>query len=348
MTGTAETVASGVVVARPVFTADGVDYTWGDAVVAARLRGDWEPVEQAARRGLAALTELHRRGETIDAADAAGAGNAFRYERNLLAGDELEAWLARWDLSLIEWGEWVSSTVARERLAGSLEGLVEERAPERDEVERAAAVEAICSGALERWAGELAGRAAAALARGRYAEASPPGEPPPARGALAIEPARWAAAAAKVAPLDRPLGDMVGEVALASEVARHRLEWLSFSCRRLVVPDAAGAREALCCMREDGLTLEQAADLARGRVEDQHLVLEDAADGVEPLLLGAREGEVIGPLEDERGGFALLAVDRKRPPDVSDPEIAARAHRRALERALGREVDARVRWHEHV
>ena len=116
--------ASGVL-ERPVFTVGRRQFRWSD--VAERF--DWEAIPRPP-------------GES----DLDGAEARFRYERGLVAAEEMEGWLARWQIAVGDW---------REYLRGSA-----------DQGERGRWVSAVCSGSLERAAEDLAARAAAAEALG--------------------------------------------------------------------------------------------------------------------------------------------------------------------------------------
>ena len=116
------------VLARPVFSAGAQDYRWADVVAAARAWGRWDDVTRPSRPS---------RGE----AEVEEAGETFRYERNLLAAEEMEAWLAHWGLTVADWRRW---------LRGEADGWPE----------------AVCSGALAGLARDLAARAASAEANG--------------------------------------------------------------------------------------------------------------------------------------------------------------------------------------
>ena len=339
------------IVTRAVFTAGGVDYTWGDVAVAARLRGDWAALEADVRQGLAALAELHSRGDAIDGSELQAAGAAFRYRRDLLAGDEIVAWLERWDLTTLEWTDWLGRTLARERLEGDADDLVALHRPDPDETETAAGVEAVCSGALERWADELAKCAAVALATGLRAEPAAQHDPPPARGVLGLAPTDWEAATVKVAALrldlDRVLGEIVDSSAVDREVTLHRVDWLAFDLRTLRFRRECTAREALLCLRDDGYTVDQVSVAAGVSAEHTQLLLEDVPESLQAALLGARDGELVGPLADG-DEHLVIVVDSKRAPMSGDEHTVARARGVALERALRREVEARVQWHEQI
>ena len=116
--------ASGVL-ERPVFSVGRRQFRWSDVVE----RLDWTAFPQPRGEG-----------------DADEAEARFRYERGLVAAEEMEGWLARWQISVGEW---------RDYLRGSV-----------DQGERGRWVTAVCSGALDRAAEDFAARAAAAEALG--------------------------------------------------------------------------------------------------------------------------------------------------------------------------------------
>jgi hypothetical protein len=120
------------VLERPVFTVGRRQFRWAD--VADRL--DWEALKRSASVPPSGVSE----------AELTDAEARFRYERSLVAAEEMEAWLDRWELTVGEWRDYLRGTLARD--------------------ERAAWITAVCSGTLERAAHELAAKAVAAEATG--------------------------------------------------------------------------------------------------------------------------------------------------------------------------------------
>lgn len=116
------------VLARPVFSAGTHDYMWADVLAAGREWGRWDAPTRRSRT-------------SRDEAEVDEAGQAFRYERNLLAAEEMEAWLEHWGLTVAEWRRW---------LRGDADGWAD----------------AVCSGTLAETAHDLAAAAAAAEALG--------------------------------------------------------------------------------------------------------------------------------------------------------------------------------------
>ena len=67
------------------------------------------------------------------------AATAFRHEHNLLAADELEAWLAARGLAVADWNAYLRRLLLRERWAEELERIESEFAVGDEEVEAALA-----------------------------------------------------------------------------------------------------------------------------------------------------------------------------------------------------------------
>ncbi len=290
------------VLERPVFSVGGREFRWSDVAATA----DWDDLRQTAADGVAALA-------ATDVADSEvrQAGARFRYDRNLVSGEEMEAWLARWELTVTEWREYIARAVARGH--GARAGDVETN-------ERMVWAEAVCSGTLERLAEQLAARAAAADALGE-------------------------------ADLDRAYERLVAssqdQKALASLLESRKADWLRVDCRTLVLESEGAAREAALCVRDDGMALAEVAAHAGAPTREHSLYVEDAAGELGNALLSASTGELLGPLP-LADRFALVLVDGKVEPSLEDPEILRRVQDLAQRRAVEREVVNRVRWHERV
>jgi hypothetical protein len=227
-------------------------FRYADVVEAARARGDWARVEELAREG----------GEPIDA-------DAFRYARDLLAADDMRAWLVRWHVGEDEWRGYLA------------------RGPRLEPL-----VEAVCSGELERLTRTLAERAAVWEGSG---PATWNGAGATQWAALEAHFAAWCEAAVTPAAVERVL-------------SAHRLDWTRVRCRLLRTPDPSVAAEAALCVREDGRSLAAVAAAAELDLADKRLYLSDTTLGprltgarvgelVGPLAVG---GEHVLALVTER------------------------------------------------
>ena len=105
--------------------------------------------------------------------------------------------------------------------------------------------------------------------------------------------------------------------------------------------DLGAAREAVMCVREDGiepaaLAAEIGCPHARSRV-----FLEDLDEDLYDALVSAAPGDFLAPIESEGGrGILLHRLTAKHEPDASDPEVLRRVDDEIVE-AHDRELTAR-------
>ena len=90
------------VLGRLVFSVDGEEFRWEDALLAARLSGEWAELESRTAEGVACARRVEVEGDPLGQDEVSSAAKAFRYARDLLSGDEMEAWLERWELDVID------------------------------------------------------------------------------------------------------------------------------------------------------------------------------------------------------------------------------------------------------
>ncbi len=283
-------------------------YGWDDVVRLAELRGEWSALAADVARGTAAAAELEARGEPVDDEAIDAAAREFRYERDLLAADELDAWLERHDLTAADWHDYLRRSLARARFPEAAGG---------DSASEAVVwCEGICSGRLERLARELARLAAVS-----------PGSPVEALDATFDD---FSAAA-------------VDDSAEAREVETNRLEWLRFAYEALVAEDEGAAHEAVLCVRADGDSLDAVADRAGLEVERDECWLDELDPALGTRFLAATPGELVGPVAVD-GGFVVAHVIAKTSPSLDDEDVRARAREAAVGRAVSRLVADRVVW----
>jgi hypothetical protein len=313
----------GVLAGRAVFTAAGRAFGWEDVVRAAGLRGELQELERATREGLACARRAEAEGSAPTADALRAAATVFRYERDLLAAEELEAWLEERGLAVSDWNSHLRRLLLRERWAGELEE-VEARYPVPDEeVEATLPAEAVCTGFLRRAAERLAEDVA--LAAGEAA----------AGGDLA--------ALTKAAATARARAPSPAEV--AREIEAHALDWIRIQAETLELGDAETAREAALCVRVDGRSLADVAEDCGVAAQPLVLYLGDAAPELRVALVSARAGELIGPVE--RGsGLTLLQIREKAEPAAGDPELERRAAAALTARTVERALRDQVVWHE--
>jgi hypothetical protein len=305
---------------RPVFEVAGRQYDWSDVIAAAELWGDWQKLEAATREGLACRRRVDELGLELAADEVDAVAKAFRYEHKLFSADELTEWLTGWRLTSGEWLESLRRSLLRAKWAGEIEQILAEHPVEAEEVAGLLWVEGACSGVLEQVARRLAGRAAAAAAMGELDTDFP-----------ALEEA-----------FARFRSDETPDDVIEREVERQRLAWVRIDAEVVAFAGQDVAREAALCVRE-GMTFDEVAAQAGVETQKVSRYFDETEPELQPHLLTATEGSLIGPVEvGER--FLLLRVEAKHVPTSKDEDVRRRAEQAVSRRAVEREVTQRVSW----
>jgi len=325
-----------VLLEQVVFSVGADPYRWEDVMMFAQLRGDWAVLEKRLREGFACLACLNDFDEELESTEVETAANEFRYERDLVTAAEAEAWLRQWHLSAEAWMEYVQRSLLRQKWAAQLAEIVARYPVGKKFIKENLYAEAVCSGALARFARALAARVAAYH--------------------MAVK-AGWIAAAPHVQAADkvalfentyqRFCDRVVDSKGINNQIQLHHLEWIRFHCRSLSFPAEEVAREALLCARDEGMALEAVAANAKVEIKDMKLYIEEVALPSQNRFLAAPKGAIIGPVEWE-GSFALFVIDEKTLPSADDVDIVQRARQSLIRRTTQREIAARVKWHAQL
>jgi hypothetical protein len=278
----------------------------------------------------------------------------------LISGADTNAWLERVGLSADEWLAFLGRDVLRQQWIHELDDILDEYAPSARQLVDAAIAEGICSGAFEAFERTFAGRAALVLetdaALFLHATDREDISPPVAASAtqLARTHAHWLAMRsaaetalrlATVLRLEAAFDTLVDRIAsngrLREVVDANRLEWIRLELDTVSFPNETAAREAILCVREDGLSLSEVAALSHRAVERTTMALEDIDPRHRDLLLAAEPGRVLGPLAVE-DRFDIATLVCRTVPALSDPAVATRARQTLLDGALQHAARAHV------
>ncbi len=344
------------------FSVGKAQYSWSDSVAAAVLRGEWASLEAQTRRGLAlvARAEAAENGASEEVLEQAA--EEFRYGRDLVTAEEMEAWLDRRGLTVDSWMDYIERATVRQSDHEQGEEALAPFAPSSEEIADCIWTEAICSGALEQFAQTLAGRAAVAQRAAAEAEVAGGEEPTVAEIERACRDCAEAfsrmalrqASRKRIVELlrlerfyeawSRRIAD---PAAIRALIDVHRLDWIRLDLRDLGFSDETAAREAALCVREDSEPLEAVAQEAHRPIAKTRPYLAEVEESARPVLLSARPGDLVGPVAvgDE---FHLYELRGKTPPSEQDPEIRSRAENALLAKVVEHEIAARVHWHEQL
>jgi hypothetical protein len=120
-------------------------------------------------------------------------------------------------------------------------------------------------------------------------------------------------------------------------VDANRLEWMRLELETVTFPIETAAREAILCVREDGLTLYDVAALSRRAVGRKAVALEDIDPEHRDRLLAAEPGRVVGPLA-VGDHFEVTSLVSRSPAALADPAVAARARQALVDVTIQRAI----------
>jgi hypothetical protein len=321
------------------------EYTARDALDAAVFRGE---LEEKWREFLCSVAAEKRADELeleLDESAISAAAEEFRYRYDLITAEETEVWLANRGLTFDDF----SNYFARQYCVGVVrEGFAPEEigyssaAPELRELFIA---ELILCGTLEDVTTKLMWRLAARCA----------GKEPAAEAIAAEDREFFHRTKLQRAKVSKWLEKLGRDSEWLNEMMAMEAAYVTH-CNRVLVPEARqrelvtsrsyltrfevevieleshdAAREALFCVREDGMSMEEVATEGRYPYRRADFLLEDIPPDGQQRLLGASAGQVLEPLT--RGdGFELCRVINKVEPQLDDPMVKSRLDQRLLDR----------------
>lgn len=342
-----------------VFSCGDVSYTVRDLIDAAFFRGELNPVWSEMLRLVAAEDQAAELGLEIDETALDEASEKFRYEHDLITAEETERWLEVRGLTLDEF----SGFFARHYWDSALNGkaVAEEidylTAPEH--LRELLTAELILSGELDEMAARLGRRVAAGCeANGENAEP----------GTILEERQRFlqraGIAATQLAHLldqlerDNPwLEEMLRMEALSQgkasalptpearvrEFRSLRLPLTQFAVEIIEVESPDAAREALLCVRNDGLSMAEVANEGRYPYRCAEVVLEEVPEDWQQKFISVMPGSVLDPIP--RGdGFQLWRILEKKEANPDDPAVRKRIDQRIIERHFSELCAKHIRW----
>jgi hypothetical protein len=115
------------------------------------------------------------------------------------------------------------------------------------------------------------------------------------------------------------------------ELAMLRLPLTRFEAEVIEVESRDSAKEALFCIREDGMSMEEVASEGRYPYRQISFLQEDIPTDLQQRFLSVSPGDVLEPIA--RGdGFEVYHVTKKVEPQPDDPAVQTRIDQRLLER----------------
>ena len=320
-------------------------YPARDAIDAAIFRGELEVKWKEFLEAVEAEKRSDELDVDLDEAAISSAAEAFRYEYDLITAEETEAWLANRGLTLDDFTDYFTRRRCANALYKEIVPVEVEYQSASPELRELFLAELILSGELDRLTTALMWRLAAhcaekdlhpdaiAVAEQKFFDRN---EIEPAQLAEWLErlgrDSEWFNIMLVIDAAYRTRRDAL----LVPQVRQHELAALRLSLTRfeteiVELESCDAAKEALLCVREDGMSMEEVAIEGRYPYRRVEFVLEDISLEAQQKFLCVSPGQVLNPIE--RGdGFELYRIVRKIEPRLDDPRVKSRIDQRLLDR----------------
>lgn len=315
-----------------MFTVNEMTFGWEEIIAAAEAWGDWQRFFDRTRQTLACLKYAAEAGQLPGGKDVRDALTAFRYAHNLISGEETQAWLNRWELTLEDLTNYLRGQLLIERWLNRLEEIVAAHSISDETVAAVIRKHTVCADLFGQWAIELAGRSAIAAQSGLF-DAGVDSERMAPRNLIARIEAEFQQARQQA----------VTEENVQARIADHRLDWVRFDCRYLWFAEERVAQEAVWCVTEDGLSLDEVAKESGSEARQWSFYLDEIDANVRPYFLAARQGDWLGPLK-YREGFPVFSILEKTMPSNADPKIQQRAEKAIIANLMQKAINEQVTW----
>jgi hypothetical protein len=320
------------------------EYTARDTIDAAIFRGEVEEKWQKFLCHIAAEERADELELELDESAISTAAEEFRYRHDLITAEETETWLANRGLTFDDFSDYF----ARQYCVGAVnDGVSPEQIPYTSadpELRAMFVAELILSGALDEMTSKLTRRLAARCAgteptseaigdeKGKFLDRA---------GLSSTDLTGWLEDLGRDSEwLDEMLAIEAAYKALCDsllvpearqrELMSMRLPLTRFEIELIEFESRDAAKEAMFCVREDGMSMEEVALEGRYPYRRAEFLLEDLPADAQQKFLSVSQGELLQPIP--RGdGFELCRIIKKVEPQLEDPMVTSRVDQRLLD-----------------
>jgi hypothetical protein len=328
-----------------VCTCGNQEYTPRDAIEAALFRGELDSKWKELLRCVEAERRADELDMELDESAVADAAEAFRYKYDLITAEETEAWLATRGLTLDDFTDYFTRRYSADALNENIVPEQIEYISATLELRQLFLAELILCGELDRMTTALMFRLAARCAEKDLDSNAITAEERKFFDRNKIEPAQlpnWLERlgrdlewfnemVAMEAAYRRRCDTLLVPQARQRELAMLRLPLTRFETEVIELESRDAAQEALFCVREDGMSMEEVAIEGRYPYRRADFLFEDIPTDAQQRFLSVSAGDVLEPVA-HGDGFELCRIIQKIEPQPDDPSIRLRVDQRLVDR----------------
>lgn len=338
---------------------EGQEYTARDAIDAAIFRGELEPKWKQFLHKVAAEDRADELDLDLDESAVSAAAEAFRYKHDLITAEETETWLTNRGLTFDDFTDYFTRQYYADTLHENVVPDEVEYNSASSDLREMFLTELILSGELDQMTNALMCRLAA-----RCAEKELPPDVIATEERLFFDRNRlnrkqlanwleklgrnseWFSEMLAIeATYRRRCDTLLVPQARQRELVTLRLPLTRFETEVIELESRDAAKEALFCVREDGMSMEEVALEGRYPYRRVDFLLGDVPADVQQGFLSVSAGDVLEPIA-HGDGFQLCRVVKKIEPQPDDPNVKSRIDQRLLDRhfseLISKYVDRRL------
>lgn len=325
----------------------GRDYKARDLIDAALFRGELDSNWRQFLTGLEAEKRADQQDLELDQDAIDDAAELFRYAHDLITAEETEQWLEARALNLVDFTDYFTRQHWRSTIDEKIELPDIDLGSAPAKLRELFTAELIFSDELDGLNTQLTWRLAALAATGE--SNLDPEKISAERRAFfdrtRVTESKLNAWLPRVGRDEKWLDEMLAmevayqglcEKALTSEARNKQLATLrmpltQFEAEVIELESSEAAKEALLCIRQDGMSMEEVAADARYPYRRITFLYEAVPEELKQKFWSAAAGNLLDPLP--RGeGFELYRILQKTEPDPTDPNVRDRIDEHLLER----------------
>ena len=320
------------------------EYTARDAVDAAIFRGEFEEAWQMFLLHLAAEGRADELELELDESAISAAAEEFRYRHDLITAEETEAWLANRGLTFDDFSDYFARQYCVSAMGEKFPPEQVGYASVGPELRHLFVAELILSGTLEDMTIKLMWRLAARCAGKEPTSEAIAAEKRKFLHRISIEPAQLSHWLEKMGRDSQWLNEMLAleaaygahcDMLLIPEACQRelmslRLQLTRFEIELIELESHDAAKEALFCVREDGMSMEEVATEGRYPYHRADFLLEDLPADAQQKYLSVSQGDLLEPMPYGEG-FKLCRIIKKIEPRLEDPSVKTRIDQRLLD-----------------
>jgi hypothetical protein len=335
------------------------EYKARDAIEAAYFRGQLDSLWQEFLRRVAAEKQADQDDMELDDDAIDSAAEGFRYQHDLITAEETEQWLAARGLNLDDFSDYFARQYCGNALS-DVEPEMIDFAPAPPDLRNLFTADLILSGDMDEMTTQLSWRLAAAADKKSGDEEAIEAERKSFFERSGVAPAQLSQWLQQLgqdsswfdrmltmeAAYQRRRETLLTPQSRQREMNTLRLQLTRFETEVIELESRDAAQEALFCVREDGMSMEEVATEGRYPYRCVSFLQEDIPDDLQQKFLSVIPGEVLDPIPHGEC-FELHRIVKKIEPQADDPAVLERLENRILWRHFselaGRHVEPRLR-----